>query len=112
MSSRVSTGRACVCGEEIVVTERVAAFGAARGKDPKEWPARCAHCVAETVLAMFAAVDESEPLVLEPPAPASSSKEKLCATCSALLGPKHYAGVPGQGDLCLVCWEIWRKGQP
>jgi hypothetical protein len=106
-----STGRVCACGEEIRVTEKTAIFGATHNRDPKTWPARCAYCVLDTTIAMFASIGRPDPLPdllpnLSPPKP-------ICAfpDCGTPLGAKFYSdakyvtptGKRLRGDICLAC---------
>lgn len=41
----------------------------------------------------------------EKPAPAPALPAVTCSVCHEPLGSKHYAGVPGAGDLCVPCWS-------
>jgi hypothetical protein len=77
MPPRASTGRNCSCGGEIAVTAAMAAFGAMHGKDPKTWPQRCAYCIVDSTITMFAAIGS-------PPTPVLRhciNNPMVCATC-------------------------------
>jgi hypothetical protein len=92
------TGRTCLCGQPIVMTDKMAAFGRKHGRDLATWPAKCLTCIVDSTITMFDEVEKRAPMPM--PAPPN---QKRCAICETVLGSKFYSAVPKFGDLCLTC---------
>jgi hypothetical protein len=92
MTVTTDTFRNCPCGGSIFTTDKMRAFGEKNGRDLAVWPAKCFACIIDSTIDLFMKV-EMAPL---PP---------RCTLCNTELGAKHFAGVPGIGNLCLICHE-------